>query len=362
MKKNNQQLKNWEHKKISDFLDYERPDEYIVKNTHYSNNYKIPVLTANKGFVLGYTDEDFGIYHDLPVIIFDDFTTDMKYVDFPFKVKSSAMKMLKPKSKDVNLKFVYELMKFINFQPSNHRRYYISQYQNLEVLIPRDKNEQKKIADILGSADEDIKKTEEIILKTEELKKGLIQKLLTKGIGHTKFKKTKLGEICNFTTGKLNSNKATEGGRYPFFTCSQETFKIGQYSFDQKAILLAGNNAAGKYSVKYYDGKFDAYQRTYVISVRNEKETSYQYIRQVLSARLNELRDSSVGTTTKFLTLNLLQNLPVMLPSIYEQKRIAKILSAVDDKILIYKNVKNKLTNLKKGLMKDLLSGEVKTN
>ena len=107
LKKN--RIFNWmARKKLGDVLDYERPDNYIVKSTIYNSNNKIPVLTANKSFVLGYTDENFGIYENIPAIIFDDFTTDSKFVNFPFKVKSSAIKILKRKSKDTDLRFVFE--------------------------------------------------------------------------------------------------------------------------------------------------------------------------------------------------------------------------------------------------------------
>jgi type I restriction enzyme, S subunit len=230
-----------------------------------------------------------------------------------------------------------------------------------KVLIPPIK-EQQKIAEILGAVDEDIAKTQEVIKATEKLKRGLMRQLFTRGIGHTGFNNHKLGDLCIFQTGKLNSNRAVVGGEYPFFTCSQETFAIDRYSFDQRAILLAGNNAAGKYSVKYYEGKFDAYQRTYVISVKDENNLSYHYLREVLNTRLNELRDASVGSSTKFLTLKLLQNLPISLPAIKEQRKIAEILSSVDEKITVNKKLKEKLTLLKKGLMQDLLSGRVRTN
>ena len=91
--------KEWDKKKIKDLLVFERPDDYIVESSVYTKSGKTPVLTANKSFVLGYTDEDFGIYENTPAIIFDDFTTDSKYVDFPFKIKSSAIKILKSKDR-----------------------------------------------------------------------------------------------------------------------------------------------------------------------------------------------------------------------------------------------------------------------
>jgi len=85
--------KGWSICRLEDIVDYEQPQAYIVDSTEYSDTYKTPVLTAGKSFIIGYTNEQEGIYKNVPVIIFDDFTTDSKYVDFPFKVKSSAMKI-----------------------------------------------------------------------------------------------------------------------------------------------------------------------------------------------------------------------------------------------------------------------------
>jgi len=121
----------WELKKLGEVLDYERPNKYIVNSENYIDS-GIPVLTANKSFILGYTNQAEGVFENLPAIIFDDFTTDKKYVNFPFKVKSSAIKILRPKEKD-NLKFIFELMSLIRFEAKEHKRYYISAYQNLTV-------------------------------------------------------------------------------------------------------------------------------------------------------------------------------------------------------------------------------------
>src|SRR5574344_2787096 len=108
-------------KSLEDYLQYEQPTKYIVENTNYNEKHDIPVLTAGQSFILGFTDEKEGIFpvDKLPVIIFDDFTTDIKYVDFPFKVKSSAMKMLQPANENYNLKFFYYLIKYMNFQPTS---------------------------------------------------------------------------------------------------------------------------------------------------------------------------------------------------------------------------------------------------
>jgi type I restriction enzyme S subunit len=141
--------------------------------------------------------------------------------------------------------------------------------------------------------------------------------------------KTKIGEICSFTTGKLNSEQAVRGGKYPFFTCSKEIFAINSYSFDQEAVLLAGNNAQGIYDVKYYKGKFDAYQRTYVISVNSPNELDYYFLLYSLTLQLDFLRNQSLGATTKFLTATIIKNLEIPLPPLPEQRAIACALQAV---------------------------------
>lgn len=111
--------------KIKDFIDYEQPNEYIVESDRYSSKYSTPVLTAGQSFILGYTNESKGIYKKGPCIIFDDFTTSVHYVDFPFKVKSSAMKILTTKS-NTDLKYCYYLLLSLSKMPPNHKRQWIS--------------------------------------------------------------------------------------------------------------------------------------------------------------------------------------------------------------------------------------------
>ena len=121
---------------LGDLLSYEQPTAYIVESTKYDDKYKIPVLTAGKTFILGYTDETTGIYDNLPVIIFDDFTTASQYVNFKFKVKSSAMKILIPNTELVNPKYIYYRMQIIQFDSSTHKRYWIQQYSKIKVPVP----------------------------------------------------------------------------------------------------------------------------------------------------------------------------------------------------------------------------------
>ncbi len=214
----------WISTELSSLLDYERPDLYIVESDNYKNE-GIPVLTANKSFILGYTDEKNNIYSRVPVIIFDDFTTEKKYVDFPFKVKSSAIKILKPKGNNV-LKFVFELMNTINFEAKEHKRYYISTYQKLFVYVPEDVKEQQKIADCLSSIDELIDAESRKLKALEKYKKGLMQKLFPaegKTLPEWRFPEFKhcgnweqatLTKVAFYENGKAHENYIEEYGKY----------------------------------------------------------------------------------------------------------------------------------------------------
>ena len=121
---------------VGDVLDYEQPQSYIVEDTEYTNE-GTPVLTANKAFVLGYTLETDGIYDNGDCIIFDDFTLDCKYVDFPFKVKSSAIKILTAKNKEL-LRYTFEFLKYLDLSTEEHKRHYIAETQNQEIILPTD--------------------------------------------------------------------------------------------------------------------------------------------------------------------------------------------------------------------------------
>jgi len=178
--KNGKLKDGWEVKKLGDFLNYEQPTNYLVSSAEYNDNNSIPVLTAGKTFVLGYTNEEFGVYEfDLPVIIFDDFTTASKFVDFPFKAKSSAMKILKRKNEKVNLRFIFEVLQMIDYPLGDHKRHWIGEFQYLNIFVPNDENEQTRIADILTDMDEEISILKGKLIKAKQVKQGMMQNLLT---------------------------------------------------------------------------------------------------------------------------------------------------------------------------------------
>ena len=148
-----------------------------------------------------------------------------------------------------------------------------------------------------------------------------------------KWEIAKLGKIAIIRTGKLDSNAAVIGGRYPFFTCDPNTLSIDVWAYDTEAVLLAGNNASGNYTAKYYKGKFNAYQRTYIIESANEEELNIRYLYYALNQQLRLLKTMSSGSTTKFLTIRMLDNLDIPLIGINIQTQIVNILSAYDDLI-----------------------------
>ena len=164
----------WEEKKYEDCLDYEQPQSYLVSSENYKKT-GVPVLTAGKTFILGFTDETFGVYTKLPVIIFDDFTTDSRFVDYPFKAKSSSMKMISVKE-GYDLRFIFATMQNNEFKPHDHQRHWISIYSKFKVEIPS-LAEQRKIAGCLTSIDDMINQYTNKVALLELYKKGLMQQL-----------------------------------------------------------------------------------------------------------------------------------------------------------------------------------------
>ena len=152
----------------------------------------------------------------------------------------------------------------------------------------------------------------------------------------SEWKKVKLGEITNIKTGKLDSNAAVSNGAYPFFTCDPTTLRIDNWAYDTEAILLAGNNASGNYTAKYYNGKFNAYQRTYIIETIDSQIASVRFLAYAMNQQLQLLKVMSSGSTTKFLTMKMLTQLSINLPTYEIQRSVATILSRYDSLIENY--------------------------
>src|SRR5690606_19355368 len=137
-------------------------------------------------------------------------------------------------------------------------------------------------------------------------------------------------EVFNIRTGSLNSNAAVDGGKYPFFTCAKDVFAIDDYAFDQEALLLAGNNAQADYDVKHYKGKFNAYQRTYVLTLRN-KNWSYPFYKFALEYQLENLKRVSKGSNTKYITMEIMRRTMLPAPSESEQREFVRYFEKIKD-------------------------------
>lgn len=169
----------WEQRKLGEVLSYEQPGPYIVNSDNYDNKFNVPVLTAGKSFILGFTNEVKGIKkasESDPVIIFDDFTTGSHYVDFPFKVKSSALKILSKTNEKIDTKFIYEVLSKINYVPQSHERHWISQFSKFNVMIPTSQ-EQEKVGNFLKQLDHLIALHQRKLDHLELMKKGLLQQM-----------------------------------------------------------------------------------------------------------------------------------------------------------------------------------------
>ena len=170
----------WEQRELGNIFKYEQPQAYIVKNTKYNESFKIPVLTAGQSFILGYTDENFGVKNassESPVIIFDDFTTASHFVDFSFKIKSSAMKLLTLNNPNDNVQCAYQILQNLSYTPLTHSRHWISTFSKFKVLIPESHKEQNQIGALFSNLERLITLHQRKLKKLHNIKKSMLEKM-----------------------------------------------------------------------------------------------------------------------------------------------------------------------------------------
>lgn len=203
--------------KLDEILKYDQPTQYIVTSEDYDSSFKTPVLTAGKGFILGYTNDNSGIFKNLPAIIFDDFTTSFHYVDFPFKVKSSAMKILTPRNSDVDIKYVYYKMFGLKIDTALHKRYWISKFSQLKIPLPPLKT-QERIAAILDDAAALRDKTAQLLKEYDLLAQSIFLEMFGDPVRNPKGWATKLlDNICGIgSSRRVFVNELVHSG-IPFY-------------------------------------------------------------------------------------------------------------------------------------------------
>lgn len=234
-----------------------------------------------------------------------------------------------PDKSKVSLEFVYWFLKGKNAELKSKGTgstfKAISKKILEEILIPDvGFDKQHEYAQMLEKIYVIIQTRKQGLQKLDEL----IQSRFVEMFANKGYSVLKWNDVFDTTTGKLDSNAATEDGEYPFFTCSKEVLRIDKFAFNQEALLLAGNNAAGKYDVKYYNGKFNAYQRTYVLKLKGD--WSYQLFRYQLEDKLIYLQQQSLGGLTKYLTMKILAELDFIMPPIDSQIEFEQFVNQVD--------------------------------
>ena len=219
------------------------------------------------------------------------------------------------------------------------------------VNIPINDTEKQKIAEILDCATRQVELQEQLVDKLKVQKKALMQKLLTP---QPDWQEVKLGDICKITTGKLDANEMVENGKYPFFTCSKDIYKIDKYSYDMEALLMAGNGEIG--DIKYYNGKFNAYQRTYILY---NFTFNIKYAMQYLLLHFNQaVCKGSQKSSMPYIRVDLLNNAKILYPQNLDQ--IAIFLENFDKKIELQQKLLEQYKLRQKALMQLLLTGIVR--
>ena len=342
---------------LGDVLNYEQPTKYIVDSADYNDANPIPVLTAGQSFILGYTDEKSGIKVAtplVPVIIFDDFTTSSHYVDFSFKVKSSAMKLLGLKKENYDFYFIFNVLKNINYIPESHERHWISKFSKLQVMLPNIK-EQIKIGKFFKHLDNLITVNERELNKLKDLKKSYLEKMFPKNgsdIPELRFPgyadawvKCELGEVANYRNGRAHEQSISDDGEYVVINSKfvSTSGLVRKYSMVQNEPLRNGEivfvlsdvpngKALARTFLVTEDNKYTLNQRIAGITPFENIDSYFLYFLMNRHPYFTQF-DDGVGQTN--LSKNDVENFEESYPSGEEQAKIGEFFKHLDDLITV---------------------------
>lgn len=236
-------------------------------------------------------------------------------------------------AKQCNIDFLYYLIQtkkkdlIRNACGSTFLEISANEIRKIKVAVPV-QNEQEQIAKLLSLIDERIATQNKIIEKLQSLIKGIAQHCIKESTSGNTY--VKLGDICQITTGKLDANAQVDNGIYPFFTCAEQPFKIDSFAFDTEALLISGNGANLGY-INYYKGKFNTYQRTYVLDLFSE---NIQYIKWALKVLLpKRIAIEKSSSNTPYIVLSTLTDLRLPIPCKSKQSFIANLMQSLERKL-----------------------------
>ena len=368
---------DWVDGKLEDLLNYIQPTNYIVDSTAYDDRYKTPVLTAGKTFILGYTDEEENIFTNLPVIIFDDFTTATKYVNFKFKVKSSAMKILVPTSESVIMKYVYYYMQTIRHNVDTHKRYWISIFSKLNIKIaplPEQRAIVSKIEELFSELDSGIdnlnKAKKQLEVYRQAVLKAAFEGKLTKewrkdnSIKFSDWNYYKIGEIIETIDGDRGKNYPKKheymDDGYCLFLSTKNVLK-GAFNFEdttfiskEKDEILRGGKLERKDvvittrgtlgNVAHYDDKVP-YKNIrinsgmLILRIKDHNFLNAIFLMRFINSSLfiQQLRRKQSGTAQPQIPAGVLKEIEIMVPNrIDEQEEIIK---EIESRISVCENI-----------------------
>lgn len=378
-------VKELETVTLGEVLEYEQPTNYIVDSTDYNDEFEIPVLTAGKSFLLGYTNETHNVFRNVPVIIFDDFTTAFKYVDFPFKVKSSAMKILKAKKSVADIKYLYYRMLGTAVDTQLHKRYWISKYSKVKIELPP-LDQQKQIAKILDTADAYRQKTKALIEKYDTLTQSLFLDMFGDPAKNPEgFDSSTCGEFIDYLAD-IGSNGANKVVAENLKMSDEEDYAImirtmnlnkndfvnnlkyvskEVYDFFKKSKIYGGEiimnkiGSAGDFWIMPKLNKPVSLGLNQFVIRLKEMNTLYFY--HFLSTDYGTLNIKSRcnGVATKSITKTAVRELPILVPPIELQNQFAERVKVIEAQKALAQQELDKADELFNSLLQKAFKGEL---
>ena len=317
-----------------------------------------PVIGQGSEFVEGRTDrEDLVLRPEPALVLYGGHTRRAKLVTAPF-VPGPNVKILTPNS-DLDAAYLYRFLEQLVIESRGYADHFPEVKRSVIPLPPL--TEQKRIAAILDAADALRAKRRESLEQLDTLLQSTFLEMFgdpnhPNPVGSHETQLVDMGSLTNIQTGKLDANAADLNGRFPFFTCASETLRINTAAYDAKAVLVAGN---GDLNVKYYEGQFNAYQRTYIIESKDEQSLVPRFLHAFLEIYVTELRKQAIGGVIKYIKLPYLKDAMIPLPRPSVQNRFASIVESVEQQKAAHRNHLEELDTLFAALQQRAFQGEL---